>query len=253
MSLAAAGCVAALSIWLIHDDGRRESTLGAQEAAPRAKEIDEWISGLAHENVAERNRVDKSLLGLAADLAYALESLDRLQSSSEPEVRARSLALRTRLVQRAREMSGVPGSVRSGIAKVRAAWLRRQYASFEELVRTSFESVAVSYVRYVTKVEIGDHMESDNSEDYHQFKPGGRFGGSRDILTREVYQSLDNGEGIVAMEGQERVLVPKKSDDLLSLGQCLIFTLPEAAKAPEGKNRWECYVVVAFGKAGTKQ
>jgi hypothetical protein len=246
MALAAAVLVAAFSIWLIGGHRPPCSTPGAQEASPRSKEIEGWASQLGDENAARRNQAETNFVGLASDLAYALEALEKCQSSLDPEIRSRAQNLRARLLQRAKIMSGGSGGVRAAIARIRSAWLRRQYSNFDEMARASFGSMSLSYVRYVPKIEIGDHLESASNEDYLQFKPYGRFGGRRDLLTREAFQALDGGDGIVGFVENLEAARPAKEDDLSGWGRCLIFTLPDGAKNADGKARWESYVVIAF-------
>jgi hypothetical protein len=246
LALAAAAFVAALSAWLIGGEHLPGGSPGSQEAAPRSKEIDAWVSRLGHESSVERDRAEKNILGLTADVAYALEALEKRDSSDDLELRSRARAMRAQLSRRAKELGAASGSIRDGIAKTRAAWLKRQYSNFDELVRASFKPVAISYVRYAPKVEIADHLESANNEDYDQFRPYARFGGRRDLLTREVYSALDGGDGIVGLGGGMRPVVAKKGDDLTFWGQCLLFTLPDGTKSADGKARWDCYVVIAF-------
>jgi hypothetical protein len=246
MALAAAVLVAAFSIWLIGGHRPQSSAPGAQEASPRSKEIEGWASQLGDENAAKRNQAESSFLGLASDLGYALEALEKCQSSLDPEIRSRAQTLRARLLQRIKIMSGASGSVRAAIARIRTAWLKRQYSNFDEMARASFGSTFLSYVQYVPKVEIGDRLESANNEDYMQFKPYGRFGGRRDLLTQEAYQALDGGDGIAGFVENLEAARPAKEDDLSGWGRCLIFTLPDGTQKADGKARWESYVVIAF-------
>jgi hypothetical protein len=213
--------------------------------APRAKEIDAAVAALAHKDIAERDKAEKQLLGIAGDAARALAALDRLRESEDEELKGRAARVREAIAERLKEAAALPGAVRAAIGAIRSAWLKREYGNVEEGIKKAFAAVdvEVTYAHYAPKLAVGDHLESDNGEEFLKFKPLGRLGGKRDLLTQEVVDALNEGEGIVGLDW-ERAVVPKRTHDLFGHGKCLVFTLPHGTA--DGKPAWSAYVVVAY-------
>ena len=163
-----------------------------------------------------------------------------------PEVLAHETMLRAILQERMDRLRAVPGGLRGGIERVRAGYLMRKDADVEELVRESFKPAELTYVHYVPTLEIGDHLESDNDEEFQKFKPLTRLGGNRDLITEEVYKGLCERDGMVGFNSDWALVVPDKEDDLTALGRTLIFTLPDETVKADGKPKWGKYVVIGF-------
>jgi len=128
-----------------------------------------------------------------------------------------------------------PDRLREAITRI-----RKLPAVDEASIARELGRYAVHGVRLVRRFEIGDHLESDDGEDFGQFKPAQhRFGGNKDLLTPALVTDLRRGEGIVFLEGT-RWAVPDATRPLRAQGWCLLFTIPE------GQDRFS-YVTVGFG------
>jgi hypothetical protein len=147
-----------------------------------------------------------------------------------------------RLAERLRE---APDALRRGIARVREAWRAQPGADLGDAVAAAFDPVPLSYVRHVRKVEVGDHLESDNGEEFAKFKPLTRLGGKRDLLTPEVHGLLSEGGGVAGVTTDWVFVAPDADDDLRRYGKTLIFTLPDGPA-------WSSYVVVGFAELPEK-
>jgi hypothetical protein len=135
--------------------------------------------------------------------------------------------------------------LRRAVWSIRGEWSRAGAEDLEAKARLAFAPSTLQYFRFVARLEIGDHLESASHEDFQQFKPLGRFGGRRDLLTADVVALLDREAGIVGFRDREPV-APGPGDDLTAFERCLIFTLPGRA---EGGRRWSAYAVVRFDRA----
>lgn len=137
--------------------------------------------------------------------------------------------------------------LRRAVWRIRAEWSRSGPQDLDARARVAFAPSTVRYFRCVPRLEIGDHLESDDAEEFQKFKPLGRLGGKRDLLTAEVVALLDRDEGLVGFRNGEAVAVGR-ADDLTAFASCLIFTMPTGRPA-EGGRRWSSYAVVRFDLA----
>jgi tetratricopeptide (TPR) repeat protein len=119
--------------------------------------------------------------------------------------------------------------VRAAVALVRLRWTDQDFKDAGTMLRAAFRPMELDYARIAEK-SIGDHLESADDEEFQKFKPLGRFGGKRDLLTRPVADALDRGEGIVFLSVDEEDLLSPRSP-------VAVFTLP-------GKSGWSSYAVV---------
>ncbi len=231
-----------------------EKALHPRLRAGQCRDADACREG-SWEPVGKESRLSTTLLHL-----LALESLPGYgyrgghplrpaPESDDPEVRAREELLRAILQKRIDSVRAVPGALRRGVGRVREARLKRNDSMVDQTIRKAFEPVELTYVRYVSNVEIGDHLESDNDEEFQKFKPLTRLGGNVDLITEEVYRGLCERDGIVGFDGNRALVVPDPADDLTSLGRTLIFTLPDGTVKADGKPNWDNYVVIGFSAA----
>ncbi|HEX7901467.1 MAG TPA: hypothetical protein VF950_27155 [Planctomycetota bacterium] len=194
------------------------------------------------EPVGKESRLSTTILHL-----LALESLpgygfrgghptrEAAPDAEDLEHLARVETLRAIHQKRVDSVLAVPGALRRGIQRVRAG------AKSEEMIRKAFAPVELTYVRYVAQLEIGDHLESNNEEEFGKFKPLSRLGGKRDLITEDVFQALREKDGIVGFDEDWTLVVPAPADDLTTFGRTLIFTLPD-----DGTPSWKTYVVIGF-------
>ncbi len=211
---------------------------GAPQDEPRA-DVGAWVAGLGSEEVRERERAERRLAGLGDDLLRALRELEAATRSGDPEVRGRAARVRAELLEKVGKAPET-GLVRRAVREVRERWTGKAPEVVEEMARGAFRPWRLKYVCFVPRLVIGDHLESDNDEEFQKFKPGTRLGGKRDLLTREVVEVLDANGGLAYID-LDRPLAPP-AGDLPCLGYCLIFTLP-------GETGWTSYVVVGFDPA----
>jgi hypothetical protein len=228
-----------------------EKALHPRLRAGQCRDADACREG-SWEPLGKESRLSTTLLHLLALESlpgYGFRGGHPLRPEPEPEdpqVLAVVESLRAREQKRIDSVRAVPGALRRGIERVREARLNRDDSSVEEMIRKAFEPAELTYVRFVPTVQIGDHLESDNDEEFQKFKPLTRLGGNRDLITEEVYKGLCEGDGIVGFDGRLTLVVPDKADDLTSLGRTLIFTLPDGTVQADGRPKWEKYVVLGF-------
>lgn len=62
----------------------------AKQDAPRAKEIDQLVDRLGHNDVEERDKAEKAIVALARDLEHAFAALEKARASNDTELKLRA-------------------------------------------------------------------------------------------------------------------------------------------------------------------
>ncbi len=188
------------------------------------------------------------LLALQSFPAYGFNAGFPLRPTTDPgdlAYIARAERRREAARRQAESVRLVPGALRRGIQLVRDVRVKNP-ERIEQTIRAAFAPVQLTYVRYVPVLDIGDHLESNNDEEFGKFKPLTRLGGKRDLLTEEVVQGLQTRDGVAGCNGEWDFVVPGPADDLTTLGRTLIFTLPDGTLRADGTPHWTSYVVIGF-------
>lgn len=130
--------------------------------------------------------------------------------------------------------------VRHAIGEVRACWREGRFDRAEARLRERLAPYAGRGAYVVVGVEVGDHLESADHEEFQCFKPAGRLGGRRNLLTKEIVSVLSGGEGVVFIMDASGRWAPASPDERLEpRGRCMLFTLPD-------RSGWTAYAVVSF-------
>lgn len=207
-----------------------------QDSVPPT-DIDGLMAGLSAEDAGERDRAQARLLALADDIARALQALEGAMNSRDLEVRTRAARIHRSVVDRLRALSA-GASVSKSIRAFRERWLKRDFENAEALARESFGDVELVSFHHAPTIEVSDHLESADNEEYQSFKPLSRFGGKRDLMTTDVVEALRTGSGIVLLDG-DTVTPFAKDEPLPSAAHCLLVALPDADVCTS-------YVVIAY-------